>query len=217
MQVLSSLKKWLKEVAASKVLTLFEPEIQSIPDVYIGQARYISTKLLKAADNDFIIFPKKYGRHTTLAGIWMFLSKDHHREYLITAFGRRKGVGLKRPAQFDGLHISYGSSNQVQFSPSCIDYFQKHISCINNAEVLICHNHQRNIITDILSQIMDWNPLPSNTDRNIVLNFKYNDIVRWLSTGNFQNVRFFLVERSRLQEICLPPAKFIVRLFNVLK
>lgn len=78
MQVLSSLKKWLKEVAASKVLTLFEPEIQSIPDVYIGQARYISTKLLKAADNDFIIFPKKYGRHTTLAGIWMFLSKDHH-------------------------------------------------------------------------------------------------------------------------------------------
>lgn len=146
MQVLASFKKWLKEVIASKILTLFEPEIQSIPGVYIGQARYISTKLSKAADNDFIIFPKKYGRHTTLAGIRMFLSKDHYCEYLITAFGQRKGSGLKRPAQFDGLHISCGSNSQVQFSSSCIDYFQKHIVRINNAEVLICHNHPRNIL-----------------------------------------------------------------------
>lgn len=64
---------------------------------------------------------------------------------------------------------------------------------------------------------MDWNPLPSNTDRNTMLNFKYKDIVRWLVTGNFQNVRFFLIEMSRLQEICLPPPQFIMGLINALK
>lgn len=70
---------WLKEVATSKALTVFEPE-QYTPNMRVGQSRYISGKLAKSSDDIFIAFPQGYGRHTTLAGIWMFLEKDHKRQ-----------------------------------------------------------------------------------------------------------------------------------------
>lgn len=37
-------KEWLGEVVTSKCLTLFEPEVESISSVRIGQARFISTQ-----------------------------------------------------------------------------------------------------------------------------------------------------------------------------
>ncbi len=206
----SILKDWLSEVVTSKILTLFEPERETIPNVRIGQSRFISRKLAKSSDDLFIRFPQCYGRNTTLAGIWMFLEKDHKREYLVTAFGKRKGSGVDRPAQFDGLHISHGVEHEVKFSATCIDYFQKHIVEIDNAEVLVCHNHPRNFVSDLLSQLVDWSPLPSNKDRETMYQFKYRAILNWLASGSFHNIRFFLVENGRLREIQLPSVDRVV-------
>ena len=210
----SQWKEWVSKIITSKLLTIFEPEKQFIPGVRIGQARYISIQLARASDDSFIQFPNKYGRHTTLAGVWMFLEKDHKKEYLITAFGKRKGKGIDRSAQFDGLHVSQGVKNSVQFSPRNLDYLQKHINRVINAEVLICHNHSQNIVSDLLSKIIDWSPLPSSTDRETTYQFKYGALVRWLASGNFQNMRFYLVEAGRLREILLPPADRIIRMLK---
>ena len=49
----SGLKSWLEEITTSKLLTLFEPEKEVIPDVRIGQARYVATKLAKSSDDSF--------------------------------------------------------------------------------------------------------------------------------------------------------------------
>jgi hypothetical protein len=208
------LKDWLTEVTTSKVLTLLEPEIESIPSVRIGQARWISGKLAKSSDDSFIRFTRGYGRHTTLAGIWQFLEKEHRIEYLATAFGKRKGSDIRRPGQFYGIHISHGAEHNVKFSPACIDYFQKHIAGITNAEVLVCHNHPRTFITGLLSQIIDWSPLPSDTDRETTYQFKYRSLIEWLVSGNFRNIRFFLVENGGLREILLPPAGRLVTMLK---
>lgn len=206
----SKWKEWMSQIITSKMLTIFEPEKKFIPDVRIGQARYISSQLTRASDDSFIQFPKDYGRHTTLSGIWMFLEKDHKKEYLITAYGKRKGKSMDRPAQFAGLHITHGGYDSVQFSQRNIGYLQKHVDRVNDAEVLICHNHPQNIVADLLSTIIAWSPLPSNTDRETTYQFKYNALVRWVTTGNFQNIRFYLVEAGRLREIQLPPAGRII-------
>ncbi len=213
----STLKRWLEEIATSKLLTLFEPEKRVLPNVRIGQARHVSIKLAQSSDDSFIAFPNWYGRHTTLAGIWMFLERDHKREYLITAFGQRIGQGLNRPARFSGLHISFGYTGRVNFSSQCIDYLQKHVEAVSNAEALICHNHPRNGFTEILSQLMDWSPLPSNTDRRTMSHFKHDSIVKWLDTGDFHNLRFFLVEHGRLREFILPPATDILNALRKLR
>ncbi len=209
-------KDWLREIVISKALTLFEPETESIPNVRVGHARFISRKLARSCDDCFIQFPHFYGRHSTLAGIWMFLEKDHKKEYLVTAFGKRKGSSIDRPSQFYGLHVSHGAAHNVRFSPACIDYFQKHIAEIINANVLVCHNHPRNFVADLLSQIIDWSPLPSNTDRETMYHFKYKAIISWLISGNFRNIRFFLVENGGLREIQLPPAGKVVKMLREL-
>ena len=213
----SILERWLEEVATSKLLTLFEPEKEVLPNVRIGQARHVATKLARSSDDSFIAFPNQYGRHTTLAGIWMFLERDHKREYLITAFGQRSGQGLSRPARFSGLHISFGDTGRVNFSSRCLDYLQKHVGAVDNAEVLICHNHPRNGVTEILAQLMDWSPLPSNTDRRTLSHFKYASIAKWLESGDFLNLRFFLVEHGRLREFILPPATDILNTMRKLR
>ena len=212
----SKWKEWTNQIITSRMLTIFEPEKKFIPGVRIGQARYISSKLTRAADDSFIQFPNNYGRHTTLSGIWMFLEKNHKREYLITAYGKRKGKSMDRPAQFAGLHITHGGCDSVQFSQRNIDYLQKHVDSINNAEVLICHNHPQSIVADLLSSIIDWSPLPSNMDRETTYQFKYNVLVRWATTGNFQNMRFYLVEAGRLREIQLPPVGRIIEILKKL-
>ena len=209
-------KEWLNEVMTSKVLTLFEPERKTILNIRIGQARFISAKLTKSPDGSFIQFPQPYGSHTTLAGIWMFLEKDHMRKYLVTAFGKCRGKDRTRPAQFYGLHISHGSEHDVKFSPACIDYIQKHIAGIGNAEILICHNHRRNFVTDLLCQIIDWSPLPSNTDRETMYQFKYRAMIHWLASSNFRKICFFLIEDGRLREIQLPPVNRIAKMLREL-
>jgi len=208
----SILEQWIGGIVSSKLLTIFEPEKHSLSAVRIGQARSISWKLAKSFDDSFIKFPTNYGRHTTLAGIWLFLGKDHKKEYLVTAFGKTKGQGANRPAQFYGLHILHGSELNVSSSPFWFDYLDKHIEKIDNAEVLICHNHPKHIIRDILSQIMDWSPLPSNRDRETLFRFKHEAVVRWYSSGNFQNLRFFLVEGGRFREYQFPPAARLVEM-----
>ncbi len=152
-----------------------------------------------------------------LGRIWMFLEKDHSREYLVTAFGKRKGRGSDRPAQFEGLHVSHGEEHNVNFSPLCINYFQKHVSEINNAEILICHNHPRNFVSDLLSQIICWSPLPSITDRETMYQFKCRTITNWLVSGSFKSIRFYLVENRRLREIQLPPVERISQFLNWLE
>jgi hypothetical protein len=205
-------KDWLNEVITSKALTLFEPETESVLNARIGQSRFISGKLAKTCDDSFIKFPKSYGRRTTLAGIRMFLEKDHKKEYLVSAFGKRRGSRLDRPAQFYGLHISHGVEHEVNFSPTCIDYFQKHIAGIENAEVLVCHNHPRHFVTDLLSQFVHWSALPSNRDRETTYQYKYRAIIHWLASGRFRTIRFFIVENGGLREILLPPADRIAKM-----
>ena len=208
-------KEWLKEIATSKGLTQFEPEVESISNIRIGQARYILGKLAKSTDDSFIKFPQSYGRKTTLAGIGMFLEKDHQKEYLVTAFGKRKGRGADRPAQFYGVHISHGLKHNVNFSHACIDYLEKHVDEIKNAEVLICHNHPRNFITDLLSQIVDWSPLPSNMDSETMYQFKCRSFVNWLKSGSFSRIRFYLFENGGLREIQLPSINRISQMLEV--
>ncbi len=147
----------------------------------------------------------------------MYLSKDLSHEYLVTVFGQRRRSGIYRPADFSGFHISFGTYSQVQFSPACISIFQRMISQFSNTEILIFHNHPRNIVTDLLSQILDWDPLPSNTDRNTMSSFKYETIVHWLAAGHAFNVRFFLIENKRLREICLPSLEATLNIFKEIK
>jgi len=159
------IKGFLSEIVTSKALTVFEPETRVVPGVRIGQARYIATKLAISPDDYFVKFPKRYGRHTTLAGVCMFLEKDHKKEFLVTAFGKRRGRSLRGPAQFDGLHVSHGNQHAVKFSERSLHYLKEHVDKVRDAEVLIVHNHPRNFASDLLSRLMDWSPLPSNTDR----------------------------------------------------
>lgn len=208
------IKEFLGEIVTSKVLTAFEPETRVVPGVRIGQARYISTKLAMAPDDDFIKFPKRYGRHTTLAGVWMFLEKDHEKEYLVTAFGRRKGRSLRGPSQFDGLHVSQGNQHAVNFSERSLGYLKEHIDKVRDAEVLIVHNHPRNFVSDLLSRLVDWDPLPSNTDRETMYQFKYESVLRWLASGGFQSIKFYLVEDGRLREFQMPPTSRIASLLS---
>lgn len=212
----SEWNSWLKEVLGSKALTLFEPETCSLPNVRIGQARFICNKLAKASDDSFLTLPQAYGRHTTLAGIWMFLAKDHRTEFLVTAFGKRMGSGATRPAQFNALHVSHGAANRVRFSNTCIEHLQRNIEQVNNAEVLICHNHPRNAVTGLLSQLVEWTPLPSDTDRETMHSFKYRAVVRWLASGNFPSLRIFLVENGGLREIVLPSMNRIAKWLKLL-
>ncbi len=139
-----------------------------------------------------------------LAGIWMFLGKDHKREYLVTAFGKRKGATPARPAAFHALHVSCGGEHNVAFSRACVEHIQKHIGEVSNAEVLVCHNHPNHFVTDLLSQIIDWSPLPSNTDRETMSAFKYRAILQRMRSGNLSHFRFFLIEHGRLREISMP-------------
>ena len=94
----SAVGEWIKGIIASGLLTMFEPQTESLSSVRIGQARSLSGNLSRMPDDKFYAFPRVYGRHTTLAGIWMFLKKDHSKEYLVTAFGKRKGQRWDRPA-----------------------------------------------------------------------------------------------------------------------
>ncbi len=144
----------------------------------------------------------------------MFLGRDHDKEHLITAFGRRKGRALNRPAEFQGLHVPHGTRNAVQFSRLNLDYPQKHVDRIRHAELLVCHNHPGNFVSDLLSAVIDWSPLPSNTDRETMYEFKHNAIARWLASGNFQNMRFYLIEEGRLREILLPATGRIAKILR---
>lgn len=201
-------QEFLKELAKAKLLSIFESQTGT-PNYRVGQSRFISSKLTRSTHDSFLQFPSDYGRHTTLAGIWMFLEKNHKREYLVTAFGKRKGGALKRPARFFGLHVSHGAEHNVNFSPLCIDYLRKHVSDIDDAEVLVCHNHPPNFVSDLLSQVMHWDPLPSSADRETMYQFKYRAITQWLVSGSFKNIRFFVVENFGLKEIQLPPVERI--------
>ena len=209
------IKEFLSEIVTSKALTALEPETKVVAGVRIGQARYIATKLAIAPDDYFIKFPKRYGRHTTLAGVWMFLEKDREKEYLVTAFGKRKGRSLRGPAQFDGLHVSHGNQHAVSFSEQSLHYLKEHVDKVRDAEVLILHNHPRYFVSDLLSRLMDWSPLPSNTDRETMYQFKYESVLHWLASGGFQNIKFYLVEDGRLREFQMPPANRIASLLNI--
>jgi hypothetical protein len=204
----------LSELFTSKVLTAFEPQTDVVPGVRVGQARYIATRLARAADDDFIKFPRRYGRHTVVAGICMFLKKDHGREYLVTAFGRRKGRSLRGPTQFDGLHVSHGDRHAVNFSERSLGYLRDHVDKVRDAEVLIFHNHPGNWVSDLLSRLMDWSPLPSNADRETMWQFRYESVLRWLASGRFQHLRFYLVEAGRLREFHMPAVDRIASLLN---
>ena len=198
----SYLDSFVAELTKSAFLRIVEPEIIEIRGHRIGQSRYISTKLAASEPDSFIAFPNKYGRKTTIAGIWMFLEKPHKNEFLITAFGNRKGVGLSRPAQYEGIHICHGAEHNVGFSPMAIDYVRKH-SQVDNAEILIFHNHPLNFLSSIFEK--SWLPLPSTTDRETLYAFQKASLADWISTGNFKRVRFFLVENRSIHEFVLPP------------
>jgi len=144
----------------------------------------------------------------------MFLEKNHKKEYLVTAFGKRLGKGRNRPARFFGLHVSHGAEHSVNFSPARIDYLQKHVSDVDDAEILVCHNHPRNFVSDLLSQVMDWEPLPSSADRETMYQFKYRAIIQWLVSGSFKSIRFFVIENFGLKEIQLPPVERICQAMN---
>jgi len=207
----------LKELVSSKALTLIEPKIFSLAGVRPGQVRYIS-KLLTTSDSDeFKKFPNLYGRHTTLAGIWSFLEKDHAREYLITAFGKRKTGKLNGPAQYEGFHISHGVKSSVGFSEKCLHYLNLHSKRVNKSEILIFHNHPNRIERKFLSEIVDWSPLPSNTDRDIVYDFKFKDrgVIDFLTSGKYGVMKFYLVEKGRLMEIKWPSLDRIMKILKM--
>jgi len=88
----STINEWLKALVKAKALALFEAE-RDLPNYRIGQARSICGKLTHSADDSFIQFSNRYGRHTTLAGIWMFLEKDHKRNISSPPLGSEKEEG----------------------------------------------------------------------------------------------------------------------------
>jgi hypothetical protein len=210
----ASIRNWLVEVGATKLLTLAEPEIAMLRGARIGQARHIAAKLAAAQDDSFVTFPKKYGRNTTLGGIYFFLRKDHEKEYLVTAYGRRKGGSFARPAQFDGVHLSHGAQHSVGFSDLNLSYLEKHAGSVRDAEVMVCHNHPRNLVSDLLARLIDWSPLPSNIDRETMCHFKYKSLVRWLAAGRLLSIKFYVMENRRIREIKLPSANRIVSLLK---
>ena len=212
-QIPSLTKDFLKEIVTSKILTGFEPEEESIMNVTIGKARFISGKLMRSADDSFIKCEDSYYNfNTVLVGIYMFLKKDFLKEYLSTVFG--KHIGKKK--QVLGLHISCGTEHNVNFSSICFDYFQKHIK-IDKAWVMICHNHPKCFFNNLIYKIIGNSPLPSNIDRKTMLQLKYGDIFQWLFRNKPNDIRFFLVENSRLKEFKLPPFDKIVYLINSIK
>jgi hypothetical protein len=213
----TQIRELLSEVATSRILAAFEPEVEVLPGVRIGQARHIASKLAIAPDDHFIKFPRRYGRHTTLAGVCMFLEKDHAKEYLVTAFGKRRGRSLRGPAQFDGLHVSHGNEHAVNFSERSLHYLKEHVDKVQDAEVLIVHNHPRNFVSDLLSRLMDWGPLPSEIDRETMYQFKYESVLRWLASGGFQSIKFYLVQDGRLREFQMPSSVRIASLLNMLR
>ena len=206
---------YLKGLVSSKALTLIEPEIFSLAGVRLGQVRHIS-KLLTTSDSDeFKKFPNLYGRHTTLAGILSFLEKDHVREYLITAFGKRKTGKLNGPAQYEGFHISHGGESSVGFSEKCLHYLNLHSKQVNKSEILIFHNHPNGIVRDFISQLVDWSPLPSNTDRDTVYHFKRQGVIDLLTSGKYGIMKFYLVEMGRLREIKWPSLDRIMKILKM--
>lgn len=204
------LKNWLVEIALSKLLTVLEPEKKALPGIRVGEVRYISKILRGSKDDSIVQFPQPYGRNTVTRGIWTFLSREHHREYLITAFGKTKGSGSKRPARYEGLHISLGMSDAANVSSWSSYYAQRHLDVVRNAEVLVFHNHPKRFISEILSQLLDWSPLPSSLDRETMFEFRYQSAVNWLVSSEFRNIHFYLAEVGRLREYQIPPAGKVV-------
>ncbi len=197
-------------MGTSKLLTIFEPETRSIPGVRIGESRFISGKPRSVKHDSFYRFPNTYGRNTTLVGLWMFLAQEHKSEYLITAFGKTKGQTVHRPAQYYGIHISYGSSAAVSFSQLSLDYLEKHMSAVSNSEIMVIHNHPGSSPAHFLSQLLQLGPLPSNRERDTMLRFKYESAVRQLAVVGFKSIRFYLVEEGRLREFCIPPVNRVI-------
>jgi hypothetical protein len=210
----SNLDSFLSELAKSSLLRLFEPDSQGVRNHLIGQSRYISAKLRVSEDDSFIRFPKPYGRNTTIAGVWMYLEKPHPNEFLVTAFGVRQGTTLSRPARYEGIHISGGSEHNVMFSPKALDYIAKH-SRIKNAEILIFHNHPANFLSNIFGKA--WVPLPSTADRNVLCKFSEESIADWFRTGNYKNVRFFLIENKCIHEFNLSPIEKIPEILALIE
>lgn len=210
-QFKTQLAQWITEVGTSKLLTIFEPETRSIPGVRIGESRFISGKLKSLTADSFYEFPRVYGRNSTLVGLWMFLAQEHPHEYLITAFGKSKGQTAGRPAQYYGIHVSYGSSAAVGFSQLCLDYLEKHVRAVSNSEIMVIHNHPGNGPAHFLSQLFEMGPLPSNKDRDTMMRFKFYSAVTELAVGGFKNIRFYVVEDGRLREFSIPPVNRIIR------
>lgn len=206
--------QFLGELLSTKALTLAELEIEELTGIRRGQSRHVAKMISTSKPDSFLKFPNLYGRKTTLAGIWMFLEKDHQIEYLTTAFGKRKSKKDGGPAQYYGLTINHGGNHNVRISESCADYVKKYSTTVKNAEILICHNHPDNLFTNILESLIDWSPLPSNADREIMYHYKSNGIINWLTNGKHGSIKFYLVEKGRLREIIWPSLERIKRILN---
>ena len=82
---------------------------------------------------------------------------------------------------------------------------------------MICHNHPKCFFNNLIYKIIGNSPLPSNIDRKTMLQLIYGDISQWLFRNKPNDIRFFLVENSRLKEFKLPPFDKIVYLINNIK
>lgn len=117
-------------------------------------------------------------------------------EHIIFGFGHRHGLTTK----VTGAARVEGEANRVSIPDALQQAVFKHVGSDHRAEVLIFHNHPRNV----LNIALDNHPLASGTDRETLLGYYVQPLVAVKSLMGGGRVRCYLGENGFVREFRTP-------------
>lgn len=189
-----SIEKLLKPYIEAWVSSLFDPRAISFK-----AADERGVKLVRAACQKvpavYYKFREHLNRNAFLCGCLDFTDQET-TEHLIVGFGYKYGSTTKISAI---THI-IGERNSVSVPESLQQNIKKHLESEYRNEVLLFHNHPRNVLNVMIDNL----PLASNTDRDTWLRYfvqPLNALKAFMGGGR---VRCYLGENGFVREFKTP-------------
>jgi hypothetical protein len=196
-----SLKNSAIEIAESALLSAFEPNPIHFNARNENDVPRVRAALRRASDGRIARFRVPVNRNGFLLGCLDY-TEFCSEEHLIVGYGFRHGLTTK----IQSVHHVTGSAHSVMIPPvvahALLDHYRRH----ETNEIILFHNHPRNL----LNLLLDYPPLPSQTDRLTLESRALQPaqiLCRFLNQGR---VMFFLQQNGFVREFTLPSVLAII-------
>lgn len=191
----------LHNVTTAAIISLFDPNPIIWTNQHEHDLRRARSVIERATEEITSVFKTPVNRNSFLLGC-LDLTEKEPIEHLFVGYGVRYGSTTK----IASVHHALGSEHQVQLSETMAQQIRHHTLAGSRNEVVIFHNHPRNVINHLL----DNQPLASNPDRKMLENLTLNifQICRQISQGG--RVLFYLGENGFVREFNCPRLETIL-------